>query len=296
MAKRVGPVRIEVESGDAEALSAAAAKAGKRGKDPLIVLEGAGPDELSRLVKALAESRGLVLQTVDLSLLMSKGVGETGKKLKAIFAEADAAKMALFFDEADALFGRRGAVKDSHDRYANLEVSFLKAVKRHKGPVCLAVDQPAGPGAKLSRAADVVVALRARDERAAARRPRWDEPLSNRHFLVFIGDLEIGFCSVGGLGDAEDDGTDGESSRLVLRRALSRSKDLYHWRRAQRDGKDAVRSIELWQLAEPGRRPVNRWRFTGCRPLRWRGPSFDAIGGELAFEEIEIRYDDVEWL
>ena len=56
---------------------------------------------------------------------MSKYIGETEKNLAAVFAEAEQSGAVLLFDEADALFGKRSDVRDSHDRYANVEVSYL---------------------------------------------------------------------------------------------------------------------------------------------------------------------------
>ena len=62
---------------------------------------------------------------VDLSMVISKYIGETEKNLKKIFDEAEKKEWILFFDEADALFGKRTEVKDAHDRYANQEISYL---------------------------------------------------------------------------------------------------------------------------------------------------------------------------
>jgi len=62
---------------------------------------------------------------VDLSQVVSKYIGETEKNLAAIFKKAEGKDWILFFDEADALFGKRTSVKDSHDRYANQEISYL---------------------------------------------------------------------------------------------------------------------------------------------------------------------------
>src|SRR2546422_1504473 len=56
---------------------------------------------------------------------MSKYIGETEKNLAQLFDEAQASGALLFFDEADALFGKRSEVKDSHDRYANIEINYL---------------------------------------------------------------------------------------------------------------------------------------------------------------------------
>jgi SpoVK/Ycf46/Vps4 family AAA+-type ATPase len=67
----------------------------------------------------------LDLYRVDLSQVVSKYIGETEKNLRRIFDAAEGGGAVLLFDEADALFGKRSEVKDSHDRYANIEVSYL---------------------------------------------------------------------------------------------------------------------------------------------------------------------------
>lgn len=73
----------------------------------------------------IATELGLELFKVDLSSVVSKYIGETEKNLAAIFDEAAQSNAILFFDEADALFGKRSEVKDSHDRYANIEIGYL---------------------------------------------------------------------------------------------------------------------------------------------------------------------------
>lgn len=87
----------------------------------------AGPSGTGKTMAAeiVAADLGLALYRVDLARVVSKYVGETEKNLRAIFQEAEEARCAVLFDEADALFGKRTDVKDSHDRYANLEVSYL---------------------------------------------------------------------------------------------------------------------------------------------------------------------------
>ena len=67
----------------------------------------------------------LDLYRIDLSPVVSKYIGETEKNLRRVFDAAEASGAVLLFDEADALFGKRSEVKDSHDRYANIEVSYL---------------------------------------------------------------------------------------------------------------------------------------------------------------------------
>lgn len=75
--------------------------------------------------EVIAERAGLQLLRVDLSRVVSKWVGETEHNLEEVFEHAEQSHAALFFDEADALFGKRGEVRHGTDRYANLEVSYL---------------------------------------------------------------------------------------------------------------------------------------------------------------------------
>jgi SpoVK/Ycf46/Vps4 family AAA+-type ATPase len=86
-----------------------------------------GPSGTGKTLAALAIARELDVQVfrIDLSRVVSKYIGETEKNLAAVFAEAEQSGAVLLFDEADALFGKRSDVRDSHDRYANVEVSYL---------------------------------------------------------------------------------------------------------------------------------------------------------------------------
>lgn len=87
----------------------------------------AGPSGTGKTMAAevLANELELDLYRIDLSQVVSKYIGETEKNLARVFDAAEAGGTILLFDEADALFGKRGEVKDSHDRYANIEVSYL---------------------------------------------------------------------------------------------------------------------------------------------------------------------------
>ena len=86
-----------------------------------------GPSGTGKTLAALAIARELDVQVlrIDLSRVVSKYIGETEKNLAAVFAEAEQSGAVLLFDEADVLFGKRSDVRDSHDRYANVEVSYL---------------------------------------------------------------------------------------------------------------------------------------------------------------------------
>jgi AAA+ superfamily predicted ATPase len=86
-----------------------------------------GPPGTGKTMAAAVVGRetGLPVYRIDISALVSKYIGETEKSLSRIFARAEAHDWILFFDEADAVFGRRGEVDDARDRYANQEVSYL---------------------------------------------------------------------------------------------------------------------------------------------------------------------------
>src|SRR5437762_9723933 len=73
----------------------------------------------------LAAHLDLDLYRIDLAGVVSKYIGETEKNLRNVFDAAEQSGAILFFDEADSLFGKRSVVKDSHDRYANIEVNYL---------------------------------------------------------------------------------------------------------------------------------------------------------------------------
>jgi MoxR-like ATPase len=94
--------------------------------------------------QVLARELGLELFRVDLSRVMSKYIGETEKNLSQLFDDARASGTILFFDEADALFGKRTEVKDAHDRYANLEIGYLlQRMEEHVGTTVLATNRMA---------------------------------------------------------------------------------------------------------------------------------------------------------
>ncbi len=98
---------------------------GLRGTGVSVLFSGPSGVGKTLAAEVIAESLHLDLYRIDLSQIVSKYIGETEKNLRMVFDAADAGGCVLLFDEADALFGKRTEVKDSHDRYANLEVSYL---------------------------------------------------------------------------------------------------------------------------------------------------------------------------
>ncbi|HEY2475797.1 MAG TPA: ATP-binding protein [Candidatus Cybelea sp.] len=94
--------------------------------------------------EVLASELKLPLYRIDLSAVVSKYIGETEKNLRVLFDAADVGGFILFFDEADALFGKRSEVKDSHDRYANIEVNYLlQRIEAYRGLAILATNAKA---------------------------------------------------------------------------------------------------------------------------------------------------------
>ena len=103
-----------------------------------------GPPGTGKTMAAqvLARALELDLYRVDLSRVMSKYIGETEKNLARLFDEAQASGAVLFFDEADALFGKRSEVKDAHDRYANVEIGYLlQRMEEYEGVTVLATNR-----------------------------------------------------------------------------------------------------------------------------------------------------------
>ena len=120
-------------------------------------------------------------------------------------------------------------------------------------------------------------------------------------FEVVIGDREIGFSHVGRISSETElpDSTDRPVHRfatLVLRRALTTSTELYDWRRLIVDGKDDRRDVTIRQLSAPGGKIVNSWRLMRAWPRRWSGSGFDAMSNDIAYEELELAFDDLVWL
>jgi ATP-dependent 26S proteasome regulatory subunit len=96
-----------------------------RGLGISVLFAGESGTGKTMAAEVLASALGLMLYRIDLSAVVSKYIGETEKNLRKLFDAAEGGGAILFFDEADALFGKRSEVKDSHDRYANIEVNYL---------------------------------------------------------------------------------------------------------------------------------------------------------------------------
>lgn len=105
-----------------------------RGQGLVALFTGESGTGKTLAAEAIANAVSLDLYRVDLATMVSKYIGETEKNLKQLFDAAEASGAVLLFDEADALFGKRSEVKDSHDRYANIEVAYLlQRVEAYRG-------------------------------------------------------------------------------------------------------------------------------------------------------------------
>jgi hypothetical protein len=108
--------------------------------------------------QVLARDLGLDLFRLDLATVVSKYIGETEKNLDRVFSAAEGSNAILFFDEADALFGKRSEVRDAHDRYANIEVAYLlQKMEGYPGAVILATNFRQNMDDAFLRRLDVVV-------------------------------------------------------------------------------------------------------------------------------------------
>jgi SpoVK/Ycf46/Vps4 family AAA+-type ATPase len=111
------------------------------GKGLSVLFSGSPGTGKTMAAQVMAGELQLDLYKIDLSSIVSKYIGETEKNLAGIFHEAETSNAILFFDEADALFGKRTEVSDAHDRYANIETGFLlQKMEEYEGVVILATN------------------------------------------------------------------------------------------------------------------------------------------------------------
>jgi hypothetical protein len=132
--------------------------AGRRRGGPVALFSGASGTGKTLAAIVLATELGFPVYRVDLGQLVSKYIGETEKNLNALFDAVDGSDSILLFDESDALFGRRGEVKDARDRYANMEVSHLLArIENQHCPCILTTNLRSSIDAAFLRRFQIVV-------------------------------------------------------------------------------------------------------------------------------------------
>jgi phage tail-like protein len=126
------------------------------------------------------------------------------------------------------------------------------------------------------------------------------EPLlGTSHFRVLIGKREVGFSEVGSVTSRTDLTLPADARHafesVVLRRALTGSTELYDWRRAIVAGKDDRRPVTIQLLDGPGGNVAGSWQLVDAWPSRWSGPVLNALESGIAYEELELTFDDVIW-
>ena len=147
--------------------------------------------------EVLADELGLDLYRIDLATVVSKYIGETEKNLKKIFDAADAGGAILLFDEADALFGKRSEVKDSHDRYANIEVSYLlQRMEEYRGLAILTTNMQAALDPAFLRRIRFIVQFPFPD--AASRTEIWERILPPETPTEGLDAVKLGQMAVAG--------------------------------------------------------------------------------------------------
>ncbi|EFF93384.1 AAA family ATPase [Streptomyces sp. e14] len=164
---------------------------GGRGRGVLGLFAGESGTGKTLSAEVVAAELGLDLYVVQLSSVVDKYVGETEKNLERIFTEADRTDAVLLFDEADAVFGKRSEVKDSHDRYANMESAYLlQRLESFDGIALLTTNLRANIDEAFTRRLDLVVDFPFPD--AGQRLALWRHSLSH----VPCGDgIELGALS-----------------------------------------------------------------------------------------------------
>ncbi|WP_347352207.1 ATP-binding protein [Intrasporangium sp.] len=164
---------------------------GGRGMGVAALFAGDSGTGKTMSAEVVAGDLGLELYVVDLSTLVDKYIGETEKNLDRIFTAAAGVNGILFFDEADAVFGKRSEVKDAHDRYANVESAYLlQRMESFDGLVILATNLRANIDEAFTRRLDVIIDFPLPDE--TRRLELWRACLAT---LPTSGPLDLEFCA-----------------------------------------------------------------------------------------------------
>jgi hypothetical protein len=141
-----------------------------RGLGVSVLFEGESGTGKTLAAEVIAADLGLDLYRVDLSQVVSKYIGETEKNLRRVFDAAETGGAVVLFDEADAIFGRRSEVRDSHDRYANIEVGYLlQRMEAYRGVAVLTTNLRSALDPAFLRRLRFVVTFPFPDERMRER-------------------------------------------------------------------------------------------------------------------------------
>ena len=166
-------------------------RAGGRGEGVTVLFAGEPGTGKTMAAEVIAADLGLDLYVIDLSTVVDKYIGETEKNLERVFSGAEGVNGVLFFDEADALFGKRSEVSDARDRYANLEVAYLlQRMESFDGLAVLATNLKANLDPGFARRLSLIVEFSRPDVKE--RRQLWQQALAS----VPLGDdVDLDFCA-----------------------------------------------------------------------------------------------------
>lgn len=206
----------------------------------LILFSGPSGTGKTMTAALIGERIGLDVYRIDLAAIVSKYIGETEKNLDRIFDCAHRSNSLLFFDEADALFGKRSEVKDAHDRYANIEVAYLlQKIEVHEGVVILASNLAENLDQAFSRRVHYSIEFPRPDAAARERLWRGMFPAS----VPLSPDVDFAFLA------RQFDATGGEIKTMALDAALRAAGN------GGRLGMQALVKAVAHQLMKQGRIP-----------------------------------------
>jgi hypothetical protein len=206
----------------------------------LILFSGPSGTGKTMTAALIGERIGLDVYRIDLAAIVSKYIGETEKNLDRIFDCAHRSNCILFFDEADALFGKRSEVKDAHDRYANIEVAYLlQKIEVHEGVVILASNLAENLDQAFSRRVHYSIEFPRPDAAARERLWRGMFPAS----VPLAPDVDFSFLA------RQFDATGGEIKTMALDAALRAAGN------GGRLGMPALVKAVAHQLMKQGRIP-----------------------------------------
>jgi Winged helix domain, variant/ATPase family associated with various cellular activities (AAA) len=167
-------------------------RGGGRGRGVIALFAGDSGTGKTMSAEVIARDLALDLYTVNLATVVDKYIGETEKNLERIFAEAGGVNAVLFFDEADAIFGKRSDVKDAHDRYANIESAYLlQRLETFDGLAILATNLRANIDEAFTRRLDAIIDFPA--PTPELRRALWVRCLASP--LPVADDLDLDFLA-----------------------------------------------------------------------------------------------------